>query len=233
MSAPAATLRETPAAAARLARCIACAAPLRGNEACPHCGRPYPEKDGILHAIGPLRGTNRIAAAFYDGPTWDRFRLWERLFLWFQGPGQAGARQQILRHLPLMTRARVLEVGIGDGDNLPLLPSGWEVYGVDIARSQLAACRERFPEMRDRLVWAEAEALPFEDGTFDAVYSVGGFNYFRDHEAALRELRRVARREAPVIVADEIPDLYRFAPGHALGFDSLDRWGLSAMGLDH
>lgn len=232
MSAPTATLRETPVPAARLARCIACAAPLRGSEACPHCGRPYPEKDGILHAIGPLRGTNRIAAAFYDGPTWDRFRLWERLFLWFQGPGPDRARRQVLRHLPEQPGALVLEVGIGDGENVRRLPSDWAIYGVDIARTQLAACRDRFPVMAGRLVRAEAEDLPFEDETFDAVFSVGGFNYYRDHAAALREMRRVARLGAPVIVADELPDLYHFAPGSAIGLEGLDRWGLRAMGLD-
>ena len=47
--------------------------------------------------------------------------------------------------------------------------------------------------MAGRLAWAEAEALPFEDATFDACYTVGGFNYFRDHAAALREMRRVTR----------------------------------------
>lgn len=191
--------------------------------------------DGILHAIESetLRGTNRIAAAFYDGPNWARFRPWEQLFLWFQGPGPRAARRQILRHLPEhRPHARILEVGIGDGANLPLLPPAWEVYGVDIARSQLAACLERRPTVQGRLVWAEGENLPFPDHSFDAVYTIGGFNYFRDHTRALQEMRRVARPEAPVIVADELPDLYRLAPGHALGLETLDRWGLRLMGLD-
>src|SRR5204862_8118113 len=134
---------------------------LEGPHACSSCGRPHPVVDGILHAIGPLTGTNRIAAAFYDSPCWSRFRPWERLFLWFQGPGAAAARRQILRHLPTREAgARVLEVGIGDGENLPLLPPDWDVYGVDIALTQLAACRQRFPRMDGRLAWAEGEALP-------------------------------------------------------------------------
>src|SRR3954471_11741705 len=121
--------------AARLARCLACATPLGGRDDCPACGRGYPESGGIVGAIGPLTGTNRIAAAFYDGPGWPRFRPWERLFLTFQG-GQGGARWQILRHLPRQRGARVLEVGIGDGENLSRLPGDWTVYGVDIAQSQ-------------------------------------------------------------------------------------------------
>lgn len=217
---------------ATLARCLACATPLWGRDACATCGRTYPERDGVLDAIEPLHGTNRIAAAFYDSAAWRAFRPWEQLFLWFQGPGRARARRQILKHLPRRTQARVLEVGIGDGENLPLLPEKWVVYGIDIARTQLAACLERFPGMAGRLAWAEGEALPFGDGSFDAVYTIGGFNYFRDPYRALAEMRRVVRDDGPVVVADEIPDLYRFAPGHALGLESLDRWGLRLLGLD-
>jgi SAM-dependent methyltransferase len=222
-------LRETETAVT-LARCLDCAAGLRGYDRCPECGREYPEVEGILHAIGPLTGRNRIAAAFYDSAAWGRFRPWERLFLFFQ-VSKGGGRRQILRHLPNRDRARVLEVGIGDGENRPLLPRGWDVFGVDIARTQLVACRDRFPEMSGRLAWAEAEALPFEDRSFDAVFTVGGFNYFRDHAGALREMRRVARLGAPVIVADEIPDLFRLAPGHLIGLGELEHWSLRALGL--
>ncbi len=223
----------TETTSATLARCLDCGRGLEALGHCPGCGRAYPIVGGILHAIGPLTGTNRIAAAFYDGPGWPRFRPFERLFLTFQG-GQAGARRQILKHLPdrPRDRLRVLEVGIGDGDNLPFLPERWEVHGVDVARTQLAACRDRFPEMGGRLSCAEAEALPFPDATFDAVYSVGGFNYFRDPSRALREMRRVARRSAPVVVADEIPGLKRFTLGNLVGCRKLDEWGLRALGLD-
>ena len=101
----------------------------------------------------------------------------------------------ILRHIPAPERrpARLLEVGIGDGENLRFLPGSWTVYGVDIARTQLVACCRRFPRMRGRLARAEAERLPFPDGTFDACFSIGGFTYYDDHAAALREMRRVTR----------------------------------------
>lgn len=185
---------------------------------------------GILDAIGPLTGTNRIAAAFYDGPGWIRFRPWERLFLRLQGGSKA--RLQILKHLPRMEKARVLEVGIGDGENLPLLPKSWEVQGVDLARTQLVECLARFPRMAGRLAWAEGEALPHEASSFDAAFSIGGFNYFRDQGAALREMRRVVRPGGVMVVADEVPDLCRFMLGHLIGFPGLSAWTLRATGLD-
>lgn len=214
-----------------LARCLDCSSDLLGREACPGCGRPYQESGGIVSAIGPLTGRNRVAGAFYDGPGWARFRPWERLFLRVQG-GETRARRQILRHLTAPPFARVLEVGIGDGANLPLIARDWTAYGVDIARIPLGDCLGREPSMAGRLAHAEAEALPFADGAFDACWTLGGFNYFRDHEAALREMRRVTRPGGTLIVADEVPHLHRFGIGHLIGLKAFDVFWLRALGLD-
>ena len=53
------------------------------------------------------------------------------------------------------------------------------------------------------LCQANAEALPFRDESFDAVFHVGGINLFSDREAAIREMVRVARPGAPLLIADE------------------------------
>jgi SAM-dependent methyltransferase len=216
-----------------LACCIDCGTPLLGHGRCPGCGRVHATRDDITEAIGPLGGRNRVVAAFYDGPGWNRFRKWERLFLTLQG-GARRARMSILRHLSGLNRsdARVLEVGIGDGENLRFLPPSWAVYGVDIARTQLVACRDRYPRTRGRLAWAEAERLPFADSTFDACYSIGGFTYYEDHAAALREMRRVTRADGPVVVADENPGMHKAGIGHLIGRPAIDRFWLCRLGLD-
>ncbi len=214
-----------------LAICLSCRIPLLGKNVCETCGRNYPFDEGILEAINPLFGRNRIAAAFYDGPGWERFRTWEHLFLWFQG-GQRGARLPILRHLHGSSRMKILEVGIGDGANIPFLPTDCDLYGVDLARRRLKTCGSRFPHMRGRLVLAEAESLPFATHEFDAAFFIGGFNFVRDHRRVLREMKRVVRPNGVVLVADEIPKLNRFALGNLLGFEALDRWCLRQMGVD-
>jgi SAM-dependent methyltransferase len=218
-----------------LARCLSCSKPLAGESTCVQCERAYPTRDGITEAIGPIAGRNRIVANFYDGPGWVRFRPWEQAFLVLQG-GIRRARMEILRHVLGVeletTTARVLEVGIGNGENLAFLPRGWDVFGIDIARTQLEACVRLHPAMANHLAWAEAESLPFADATFDASYTVGGFNYFSDHEQALREMRRVTKAGGIVLVADEVPGLHRAGLGHLLGMPSLDAWWLRKLGLD-
>jgi SAM-dependent methyltransferase len=216
-----------------LARCLSCGVSIEGASRCRQCGRACAVRDGILDAIGPQSGRNRIAQAFYDGPGWIKFRRWEQGFLMLHG-GVRKARMEILRHL-IGTEgapARGLEVGIGSGANLPFLPADWTVYGVDIARTQLAAAIGRQPALNGRLAWSEAESLPFDDATFDACWSVGGFNYYGDHAAALRELRRVTKPGGPVVVADEIPGLHKAGLGHLIGWRALDAWWLRKLGLD-
>jgi SAM-dependent methyltransferase len=216
-----------------LARCIGCGGRLDEASACAGCGRDHPYRDGILAAIGPLSGRNRIVADFYDGPGWKRFRRWEQGFLVFQG-GVRRARMQILRHVLAIDRPEAigLEVGIGDGENLPFLPASWTVHGVDIARSRLEACIVRHPEMAGRLAHAEGESLPFDDATFDVCWGVGGFTFFADHAAALREMRRVTRPGGRVVVADEVPGLHRAGLGHLIGVPAFDAWWLRLLGLD-
>ena len=214
-----------------IAVCLDCSTSLGGRDSCPGCGRAYPESHGILAILDNLRGRNRIGGAFYDGPGWPKFRRWERLFLKLQG-GEARARRQILRHLSAPPFARVLEVGIGDGANLGLIPKDWTAFGVDIALGPLEHCLDREPRMFGRLARAEAEALPFADGTFDACWTMGGFNYFADHEAALREMKRVTRPGGTVVIADEVANLHRFGLGHLLGVPSIDAFWLRALGLD-
>jgi len=117
-----------------------------------------------------------------------------------------------------MGRHRILEVGIGTGLNLEILPGELDYYGVDISWNMLRRCRDRSCRI-DRpveLFMAEAEALPFKDESFDALFTVGGFNFFRDKPTAISEFIRVARPGARVVIVDEtarhIKTVYRRTP---------------------
>jgi SAM-dependent methyltransferase len=221
------TLLRSVANRERMLRCVDCHAPLpslhEDGTTCDKCDRVYPVRDGLLIAQGDLTGRNRIAAAFYNSERWPRFRPWEQLFLKTLG-GLPGARVQILRHLRHLRDGKLLEVGIGDGENVALLPASLQIAGIDIAEKPLAACRDRYPKRELFLALAEGERIPFADGAFDAVLSVGGFNFYSDPQMALKEMARVTRPGGRVVVADELPDLFEWGWGHLLGFPKLDDW---------
>ncbi len=216
-------------------RCPACRGALTLADStaamgCGGCGARYRIDDDILIVKDHTSDNNGVAQDFYDSPLWPKFRFWEK-FTWFCNGGERRARNAVLQHLPARPQLDLLDVAIGDGVYLDWLPTGWRIAGVDISRSQLDACRRRADAAgRDvRLAQCEAEALPLADGRFDAVLSIGAFNYFNDPEGALREMARVARPGAPIVVSDEMPDLTDRMLGHKLGVPALDRWIVSRL----
>jgi ubiquinone/menaquinone biosynthesis C-methylase UbiE len=85
---------------------------------------------------------------------------------------------------------RVLDLGCGTGVACGLAAErGALATGIDVAPGMLAEARRRHPDVS--FLEADAVALPFEDGSFDAC--VGGFvlNHLPAPEAAVAELARV------------------------------------------
>jgi ubiquinone/menaquinone biosynthesis C-methylase UbiE len=207
-------------------RCPRCHGDLRasnGGFGCANdgCGASFPFRDGVLVVHDAPSADNKVAADFYNSGFWPKVRVWESLF-WALNGGERRAREIVLRRLPQSRGVRLLDVAIGDGVYTSWLPEDWPIVGLDISTTQLAGCLRRNRGRDLRLVLAEAEDMPFHDREFDAVLSNGGFNHFNDPEAALREMARVARPGAPIVIADEMPDFLNI--GHRLGFPRLDRW---------
>lgn len=88
---------------------------------------------------------------------------------------------------------RCLDLACGTGINLRrLTDAGWGVTGVDISDDQLRLARKRAPGGAE-IVKADATALPFADGSFDAVASSLLHTDVVDFGAVCREAARVLR----------------------------------------
>jgi SAM-dependent methyltransferase len=94
------------------------------------------------------------------------FRV-EQSHWWYIGRRKilAGFVEEICRHVT-DRRPRILDVGCGTGANLLMLSKYGDAEGVDVSEDALAFCRERG---LDRVKLGAAEALPYDDGTFDLV----------------------------------------------------------------
>ena len=188
-----------------------------------------PIEDEILLANEQTTDNNHVAQDFYDSPLWPKFRFWEK-FTWFCNGGERRARNKVLRHLPQRPDLDLLDVAIGDGVYLDWLPKDWRIAGVDISRSQLDACRRATPR-DDRSGWPSARPrrCRWPTGSSTRCSSIGAFNYFNDPEGSLREMVRVARPGALIVVSDEMPNLTDRMLGHKLGIPALDRWIVSRL----
>jgi MPBQ/MSBQ methyltransferase len=123
-------------------------------------------------------------------------------------------RKEIVDLLDGDERLRILDVGCGTGyttRGVLQLRNACEVVGVDQNRRQLGRAAEslRVEKFRSSLCRADVENLPFRDGAFDGVVSVGAVEYFPSPERALKEMTRVVRYRGTVVVGGPESDWFK------------------------
>jgi SAM-dependent methyltransferase len=104
---------------------------------------------------------------------------------------------------------RVLDVAAGSGNvAIPAALAGASVVACDLTPELLAAGRALAAERGVEVQWreADAEALPFADGEFDAVLSCVGVMFAPHHQAAADELVRVCRPGGTIALVNWTPE---------------------------
>ncbi len=181
--------------AARALRCPACARKLEVAPGevlvCSGCAARYPVVDGtprMLAAAARPAGEAAIArrTAVSFAYEWERFGglrdEWAKNFADYLRP-----------HTPASLEGKsVLDVGCGSGrHSLHAAAAGARVVALDLGDSIDVARRNLPPSVQT--VQADAEALPFEPGSFDLVMSIGVLHHVPDTERALRSIARFAK----------------------------------------
>ncbi len=150
-------------------------------------------------------GTEQVQAAY---------SRWSKVYDWTFGPLLSGARRRAVAMLDLQPGDSVLEVGVGTGLSLFLVPEGCRFTGVDFSRAMLEKALPRLHDSRLRceaaLVEADGSRLPFADATFDAAIAPFVVSAAPHPVALLHDMSRVCRPGAKLIV------LNHFSPRNPL-----------------
>jgi len=115
---------------------------------------------------------------------------------------------------------RVLDACCGTGDlTLACARAGGRVTGLDFSERMLERARRKEPQID----WVRGDvlALPFDEGSFDAVTVGFGVRNVEDLEAGLRELRRMLRPGGRLGILEITTPRGRLAPFYRVWFDRI------------
>jgi ubiquinone/menaquinone biosynthesis C-methylase UbiE len=122
--------------------------------------------------------------------------------------GVSNARREVLTKIAVKDNDRILETGMGAGENLEWLSkkaSNLSFYAIDIQRQMMLNCIRNLEKwkLNAEIFRADAHELPFADEQFDVVFHLGAINLFSDKKRAIDEMIRVAKPGTRLVIADE------------------------------
>jgi len=135
---------------------------------------------------------------------YDRHSRWYDLTQWpMEAFGLGRLRQRLWEQVQ---GQRVLEVGVGTGRNLPYYPAQSRVVAIDLSPGMLRRALKRADRLGRHVdfILADAQHLPFREGSFDTVTATCVFCSVPDPAQGLRELGRVSRRDGSTLLLEHV-----------------------------
>jgi ubiquinone/menaquinone biosynthesis C-methylase UbiE len=167
---------------------------------------------------GALDGLDEHSLAYFEAVERNRyedFAPWMREFVKFSA----------------FTGKKVLEVGVGQGTDLvQFARGGAHVSGIDITQRHLELAARNFEVrgLRANLQYATAAAIPFEDDSFDVVYSFGVLHHTDNTVRCISECHRVLRPGGEFILG--LYHTFSFFHAYTILVNGVLRGGLHRLG---
>lgn len=126
---------------------------------------------------------------------------------------------------------KILDLGIGKGmvweKNRKIIPSNWQIYGVDISSDIISLLRNDWALDQFHFEKANADSMPYEDEEFDLVCAFNSLNCFADIKSSIIEVFRVLKKGGCLVTSFVYPTNYAQLVKQLnidlLGFDSIFR----------
>lgn len=173
-------------------RCVACgAAPIEHDAAgshCTSCGARYPVIDGVARFVS---SEHYVGSFGFQWNTFHRSQL-------DSANGTTRSRDTFEEKtgwtLNSLRGCRVLDAGCGMGRFAEVCAAaGAEVHAIDLSTAVEAAARNLAHFPNTAFYQADIMNLPFPDGTFDAIYSIGVLHHTPNTRKAFLSLTRLLK----------------------------------------
>ena len=139
----------------------------------------------MKRGLDPVSGYARYARE-YD----DRERFWDSF-----------EQDKLNRYIKATTGKKVLDAGAGTGRiSIRLREAGADVTALDISPDMLKILEQKDPEIET--VEGDMENMPFDDESFDVVFSSLALVHLKDPKQFLDECYRVLRDDGQVVLVN-------------------------------
>lgn len=152
--------------------------------------------------------TRQIREFWNENPVGSNFIQYEQDRSFYERYDEFRYRTErhILGELDKLTLSgkKTLEIGLGQGaDSMQLIERGALYYGIDLTPESVRRVKERFALFNKpycEVQVANAEKIPYEDNTFDIVYSHGVIHHSPRIDLIVAEIHRVLKPGGQAVI---------------------------------
>jgi ubiquinone/menaquinone biosynthesis C-methylase UbiE len=160
-----------------------------------------------------------------DTAEFDKMFEVEETNWWYRGRRHL-VTKWVKRHFERQGRPlRILDIACATGMSFRFLSQYGDIRGIDISEETIRLCKTRGI---DRIVRCDAMKLPFRDGSFDVVLALDALEHFPDDRLAIREIRRIAKPGALVLVT--VPAFQFLWSPHDVAYHHFRRYTRGELG---